>query len=91
MSRGREYTRTQAKRKKQEARKVFRDNEWKPSDKSIGIHANTPKRCSCEFCVNPRTRNCLTIQELKQQEVPVELISEDKIYIELEQMEQNEA
>ena len=91
MSRGREYTRSQAARKKREARKVFHDNSWKASDKAIGIYANTPKRCSCEFCNNPRTRDCLTMQERKQKEVPVELISEGKVYTELEQMEQNEA
>lgn len=52
--RGREYRIRQVQRKKREAAKHFKDNEWKVSEKAIGIHANTPARCSCEMCGNPR-------------------------------------
>lgn len=52
--RGREYRIRQLQRKKREAAKQFKENEWKSSDKAIGIHANTPTRCSCDMCGNPR-------------------------------------
>ena len=85
--RGREYRIRQINRRKQLARKQFQENEWRISAKAIGIYANTPKRCSCEFCSNPRTRDCLTIQERKQKEVPIELVSENQILAEIEQLE----
>lgn len=53
-TRGREYRIRQKQRKKKEAAKHFKDNEWKSSDKAIGIHASTPTRCSCGMCGNPR-------------------------------------
>ena len=52
--RGREYRIRQLQRKKREAAKQFKENEWKSSGKAIGIHANTPTRCSCDMCGNPR-------------------------------------
>lgn len=52
--RGREYRILQLQRKKREAAKQFKENEWKSSGKAIGIHANTPTRCSCDMCGNPR-------------------------------------
>ena len=85
--RGREYRIRQINRRKQIARKQFLENEWRTSAKAIGIYANTPKRCSCEFCNNPRTRDCLTMQERKQKEVPIELVSENQILAEIEQLE----
>lgn len=54
MSRGRKYNIEQAKRKKAEAAKVFKENGWKASDRALGIHANTPTPCSCGMCGNPR-------------------------------------
>lgn len=67
--RGREYRIRQAQRKKQKAAKQFKDNEWKSSDKAIGIHSNTPTRCSCDMCGNPRkhlgnSRHGKTVSEL---------------------------
>lgn len=53
-ARGREYRIRQKQRKKREAAKHFQDNDWKSSEKAIGIHANTPARCSCDMCGNPR-------------------------------------
>ena len=85
--RGREYRIRQINRRKQLARKQFQENEWRTSAKAIRIYANTPKRCSCEFCNNPRTRDCLTMQERKQKEVPIELVSENQILAEIEQLE----
>ena len=85
--RGREYRIRQINRRKQIARKQFLENEWRTSAKAIGIYANTPKRCSCEFCNNPRTRDCLTMQERKQKEVPIELVSENQILAEIAQLE----
>ena len=85
--RGREYRIRQINRRKQLARKQFQENEWRTSAKAIGIYANTPKRCSCEFCNNPRTRDYLTMQERKQKEVPIELVSENQILAEIEQLE----
>lgn len=52
--RGREYRIKQKQRKKREAAKQFKENEWKASKKHIGIHADTPTRCSCDMCGNPR-------------------------------------
>lgn len=67
--RGREYRIHQAKRKKQLAAKQFKDNDWKASEKAIGIHAETPTRCSCDMCGNPRkhlgnSKHGKTISEL---------------------------
>lgn len=67
--RGREYRIRQAKRKKQLAAKQFKDNDWKVSEKAIGIHAETPTRCSCDMCGNPRkhlgnSKHGKTISEL---------------------------
>lgn len=85
--RGREYRIRQINRRKQLARKQFQENEWITSAKAIGIYANTPKSCSCEIYNNPRTRGCLTMQERKQKEVPIELVSENQILAEIEQLE----
>lgn len=54
MSRGREYTIRQAQRKKREARKNIKDNDWNDSPSNVGMHAATPTRCSCHMCGNPR-------------------------------------
>ena len=67
--RGREYRIRQLQRKKREAAKQFKENEWKSSGKAIGIHANTSTRCSCEMCGNPRkylgnSKHAKTHQEL---------------------------
>lgn len=67
--RGREYRIRQQQRKKREAAKQFKDNDWKPDEKAIGIHANTPTRCSCDMCGNPRkhlgnSKEAQTLQEL---------------------------
>lgn len=90
MSRGREYTIAQAKRKKAEARKVFQDNNWQSSDKAIGIHSNTPTPCSCDMCGNPRKyhgngKHGRTLQE--QENTNQEYVSEGQVMSELELME----
>ncbi|WAW11664.1 hypothetical protein nACB1_016 [Acinetobacter phage nACB1] len=88
--RGREYRIKQQQRKKQKAAKQFKDNEWKSSDKAIGIHANTPARCSCDMCGNPRKhhgngKHGRTLEE--QKPVLQECISEGQLMSELELMD----
>lgn len=68
-ARGREYRIRQVQRKKKEAAKQFKENDWKATEKAIGIHANTPTRCSCDMCGNPRkhlgnSKHGKTISEL---------------------------
>lgn len=66
--RGREYRIRQLQRKKREAVKQIKENGWKSSDKVIGIHANTPTRCSCAMCGNSRKHYGKTMQELSNEE-----------------------
>lgn len=91
MSRGREYTIRQAQRKKKEAAKQMRSNDWPISEKSVGIHANTPTRCSCDMCGNPRKyQGDKTLQEQTNEinyrqsmhDVAVGLCSTDTEYLE---------
>ena len=88
--RGREYRIRQLQRKKREAAKQFKENEWKSSGKAIGIHANTPTRCSCDMCGNPRKhhgngKHGLTLEE--QEPMLQEHVSEGQIMSELELMD----
>ena len=66
--RGREYRIRQLQRKKREAAKQFKENGWESSGKAIGIHANTPTRCSCDMCGNQRKHYGKTLQELSNEE-----------------------
>ena len=88
--RGREYRIRRLQRKKREAAKQFKENEWKSSGKAIGIHANTPTRCSCDMCGNPRKhhgngKHGQTLEE--QQPMFQEHVSEGQIMSELELMD----
>ena len=89
-NRGREYRIKQQQRKKREAAKQFKDNHWQSTDKAIGIHANTPARCSCEMCGNPRKHygNGKHGQTLGEQKPSLqEHVSEGQIMSELELMD----
>ena len=88
--RGREYRIRQLQRKKRKAAKQFKENEWIASGKAIGIHADTPTRCSCDMCGNPRKHygNGKHGQTLGEQKPALqEHISEGQIMSELELME----
>lgn len=88
--RGREYRIRQLQRKKREAVKQFKENEWESLDKAIGIHANTPTRCSCDMCGNPRKHfgNGKYGQTLGEQKPSLqEHVSEGQIMSELELMD----
>ena len=89
--RGREYTIRQQQRHKAKQAQRAKDNGWLTTDKAIGIMTNTPTPCSGRCCGNPRKHagngECgKTFQELKQDEVPMELVPEHVVYSDLEQM-----
>ena len=88
--RGREYRIRQLQRKKRKAAQQFKENEWKASSKAIGIHADTPTRCSCDMCGNPRKhhgngKHGRTLEE--QKPMLQEHVSEGQIMSELELMD----
>lgn len=88
--RGREYRIRQLQRKKRKAAQQFKENEWVASGKAIGIHADTPTRCSCDMCGNPRKhygngKHGRTLEE--QKPMLQEHVSEGQIMSELELMD----
>ena len=68
MTRPRDYIRYQEQRAKVRARHWIANHWWHgeqytDDERLVGIHANTPKRCSCWICGNRRKVNGPTRQE----------------------------
>ena len=65
--------RAKAERAKERAKRqltlMWSDSNWPVTDKAVGLHATTPKLCSCYMCGNPRRYfRELTLQEQRWNE-----------------------
>lgn len=65
MGRGLAYSRHSQQKAKDKAKKKLKSWRFKATPKTIGMHAKTPKRCSCWMCGNQRKNHGPKISELK--------------------------